>query len=103
MCVCARVQGTDVCAALSISAKGPHVGAIINKMLDWQMLHLDRMKPIMAAHAAPSAAASSSSTTAPAAAPVEQAAYVDEVKKECFAWLATQNLAALAPAEKAKK
>ena len=100
-----------MCGALGISAKGPHVGQVINKMMDWQMLHMDQMLPLYPhptpAHVADSAASvaassaaasSSSSAAAPAAAapstglsaqPVSasSAASADAVRSACFAWL----------------
>jgi len=88
-----------VCAALGISAKGPHVGQVIAKMVDWQLLNMDAMLPLYASAPAPAAAqteaaaASSSSTAAaaPAASPAAAAAAAAElaapVKAACFEWL----------------
>lgn len=90
-----------MCAALGISAKGPHVGHVIAKMVDWQMLHIDAMLPLYAPAAAAQteSAASDSSSSSSAAAPapaassdaaaaaVAAAELAAPVKAACFEWL----------------
>lgn len=110
-------SGTEVCTVLGISAKGPHVGAILSRMMDWQMLHIDQLMPLyhkpsaapaadssamvdVASASASSAASSAAAVSAAAPAPMSiapSAAALAPVKEACFAWLKTQNLAVATP------
>jgi len=95
------VAGTDpqLCALLGIPTKGgPHIGQIVQRMLEWQIINADKML------AARNAALSNAPAPAAAAASSVPAAITDEqLKAECFAWVARYKHTFEVPPERGAK
>jgi len=101
-------SGTEVCKVLGVETKGAHVGVLINRMMEWQVLHLDDLIPLHSASSAPSASASTSppssavpppsassaSPPSPFPSPPASASAphtLEQIKSACFQWLKAQT------------